>query len=70
LKCTVSFTYTRYFITTQQGMVEQEPKEPKPATTPEYYGPGLPGDQANELQNGYLQDYMNRLQNQQGFPVS
>jgi len=27
LKCTVSFSYTRYFITTQQGMITQNPTE-------------------------------------------
>jgi hypothetical protein len=67
LKCTVSFTYTRYFVTTQQGMVEQEPKEPKPPTTPEYYGPGLPGEQANELRKAYLEDLVVRYQNIPGF---
>ena len=62
LKCTISFSYTRYFITTKQGMVNQEPKESKPDAIPEYYGPGLPGEAANKLRNAYMQDNVVRMQ--------
>ena len=67
LKCTVSFTYTIYLVTTETGMISREPKETSaPQFNKEYYGPGLPGDQANELRRGLLEDLLVRYQNTPG----
>ena len=61
LKCTVSFTYSRYVIS-RTGQFSTETGEPS-TPVPEFQGPGLPGNQANELRRGLLEDYVVRQQN-------
>jgi hypothetical protein len=56
LKCTVSFTYIRYFMNNSVSLVST-------SSIPEFQGPGLPGEQANELWRGLREDYINRIQN-------
>ncbi len=56
LKCTVSFTYIRYFMNNNVSLVST-------SSIPEFQGPGLPGEQANELWRGLREDYINRIQN-------
>lgn len=68
LKCTVSFTYNRYVLNDVGYSGENsEPKQPTATGVPEFYGPGLPGEAANELRKGYLQDLLVRYQNIPGF---
>jgi hypothetical protein len=62
LKCTVSFSYIRYFMNNSVSLVSTSTPSPIPSV-PEFQGPGLPGDQANELWRGLREDYINRLQN-------
>lgn len=72
LKCTVSFTYTRYLVSTQLGMESKEPEKtttPQTQGTPEFYGPGLPGDLANQLREGLIQDLLVRIQNDPRFTL-
>ncbi len=70
LKVTVSFTYTRYLTRRSNLVLELEPGGQQPAVEvpkkPEYYGPGLPGEQANELRRGLLEDFIVRQQNNPG----
>lgn len=62
LKCTVSFSYIRYFMNNSVSLVSTNTPSPVPSV-PEFQGPALPGDQANELWRGLREDYINRLQN-------
>lgn len=66
LKCTVSFTFNRYILASRAYTPESEPAPSTPPGVPkkpEYYGPGLPGEQANELRRGLLEDFIVRQQN-------
>ena len=66
LKCTVSFTFNRYILASRAYAPESEPTPSTPPGVPkkpEYYGPGLPGEQANELRRGLLEDFIVRQQN-------
>jgi len=69
LKCTVSFTYTRYVRKVVKVEKQQEPAPPTPPGVPkvpqkpEYYGLGLPGEDANTLQRFLTEDYIVRQQN-------
>jgi hypothetical protein len=59
LKCTVSFYYSRYIVTefTGTGGNSSNPNNPG---NPEFYGPGLPGEQALELRRAFEQDTVQR----------
>jgi hypothetical protein len=67
LKCTVSFTYMRYYMENNVSVAANKP--PVSPQVPEYQGPGLPGEQANELRRGLLEDYIVRQQNNPQFPL-
>jgi len=62
LKCTVSFTYTRYLISKRRLEIEKEPSQEKAPGVPDiskYYGPGLPGNAAIENWNNLIFDSNN-----------
>jgi hypothetical protein len=61
LKCTVAFSYSRYKISNAVEKLPNSKNSNAPAI-PEFYGPGLPGDAANELRNAYMQDLVVRMQ--------
>jgi len=67
LKCTVSMSYVRYFMNNNTTLIPPKPTNPNAPANPEFYGPGLPGQQANELQRGLLEDFIVRTQNTPGF---
>jgi hypothetical protein len=72
LKCTVSFTYTRYIV--DRGRMPEIPDDKlgpvgKPRNS-EYYGPGLPGNDALNLRIAYIQDNIQQnTGNNPNFPL-
>lgn len=59
LKCTVSFYYSRYYVSgfTGTGGNSSDPNNPG---NPEFFGPGLPGEQALQLRTAFEQDLLQR----------
>jgi hypothetical protein len=60
-------SYVRYFMNNNTTLIPPKPTNPNAPANPEFYGPGLPGQQANELQRGLLEDFIVRTQNTPGF---
>jgi hypothetical protein len=62
MKCTVSFVYTRYYMENISTGPEEKPsgKNPNAPGAPEFYGPGLPGERADELRRALEQDAVQR----------
>jgi hypothetical protein len=59
LKCTVSFYYSRYVVIGLTG-VGGNSSDPNNPGNPEFFGPGLPGEQALQLRTAFEQDLLQR----------
>jgi hypothetical protein len=59
LKVTVTFNYDRYTVgRTSAPYITEEGKKKTPTDLSKYYGPGLPGDAAEQLRQAYESDYI------------